>query len=215
MTLRVILSRLRLTPLIHDGHHLRRSLSAAAAKLPDELPPGAPAPTSDSRLFVAGLSWSVDERSLTDAFSSFGTVTEDGAQCRSSAKCRGGREPLHRPQACSLFDEIPVRDVVTCSAAIYRHARSGLFHESAELFVGMMRAVRIMYDKNSGRSRGFGFVHFSNDNEAKCAKDAMDGKHGPVLILQVMLGRPLRISFALGRVRGASVIVPRLSTQVK
>ncbi|PWZ11110.1 hypothetical protein Zm00014a_043077 [Zea mays] len=65
-------------------------------------------------------------------------------------------------------------------------------------------AVRIMYDKNSGRSRGFGFVHFSNDNEAKCAKDAMDGK--------VMLGRPLRISFALGRVRGASVIVPRLST---
>jgi pentatricopeptide repeat protein len=67
-------------------------------------------------------------------------LRSDGAQCRSSAKCRGGREPLHRPQACSLFDEIPVRDVVTCSAAIYRHARSGLFHESAELFVGMMRA---------------------------------------------------------------------------
>jgi len=61
-----------------------------------------------------------------------------------------------------------------------------------------------MYDKNSGRSRGFGFVHFSNDHEAKVAKDAMDGK--------VMLGRPLRISFALEKVRGAPVIVPRLST---
>ncbi|CAL4945972.1 unnamed protein product [Urochloa decumbens] len=61
-----------------------------------------------------------------------------------------------------------------------------------------------MYDKNSGRSRGFGFVHFSNDHEAKCAKDAMDGK--------VMLGRPLRISYALEKVRGAPVIVPRLST---
>ncbi|KAF8672650.1 hypothetical protein HU200_022119 [Digitaria exilis] len=61
-----------------------------------------------------------------------------------------------------------------------------------------------MYDKNSGRSRGFGFIHFSNDHEAKCAKDAMDGK--------VMLGRPLRISFALEKVRGAPVIVPRLST---
>uniref|UniRef100_A0A453HWC0 RRM domain-containing protein n=1 Tax=Aegilops tauschii subsp. strangulata TaxID=200361 RepID=A0A453HWC0_AEGTS len=34
-----------------------------------------------------------------------------------------------------------------------------------------------MYDKNSGRSRGFGFVQFSNNSEAKCAKDAMDGKH--------------------------------------
>jgi len=36
-----------------------------------------------------------------------------------------------------------------------------------------------MYDKNSGRSRGFGFVNFSNDHEAKCAKDAMDGKVQP------------------------------------
>ncbi|XP_039808456.1 glycine-rich RNA-binding protein 4, mitochondrial-like isoform X2 [Panicum virgatum] len=142
MTPRALLSRLRLAPLLHDGHHLRRFLSAAAAAPPpplDESPPGAPPPLSNSRLFVAGLSWSVDERSLTDAFSSFGTVTE----------------------------------------------------------------VRITYDKNSGRSRGFGFVHFSNDHEAKCAKDAMDGK--------VMLGRPLRISFALEKIRGAQVIVPRLS----
>ncbi|XP_025818514.1 glycine-rich RNA-binding protein 4, mitochondrial-like isoform X3 [Panicum hallii] len=139
---RALLSRLRLAPLLHDGHHLPRFLSAAAPPPPaaDESPPGAPPPPSNSRLFVAGLSWSVDERSLTDAFSSFGTVTE----------------------------------------------------------------VRIMYDKNSGRSRGFGFVHFSNDHEAKYARDAMDGK--------VMLGRPLRISFALEKVRGAPVIVPRLST---
>ncbi|RCV42702.1 hypothetical protein SETIT_9G237100v2 [Setaria italica] len=49
-----------------------------------------------------------------------------------------------------------------------------------------------MYDKNSGRSRGFVFVHFSNDHEAKFAKDSMDGK--------VMLGCPFGISF------------PRLST---
>lgn len=69
---------------------------------------------------------------------------------------------------------------------------------------GTVTEVRIMYDKNSGRSRGFGFVHFSNGYEAKCAKDDMDGK--------VMLGRPLRISFALDKVRGAPVIVPRLST---
>ncbi|KAF3666360.1 RNA-binding protein 3 [Capsicum annuum] len=99
---------------------------------PSSLPP-------NNKLFVAGLSWSVDEKSLNDAFSSFGQVTE----------------------------------------------------------------VRIMYDKETGRSRGFGFVYFSKDEEAICAKDAMDGK--------ALLGRPLRVSFALEKVRGAPVVVPRLT----
>ncbi|KAF5741413.1 putative glycine-rich RNA-binding protein [Tripterygium wilfordii] len=98
-----------------------------------------PSPVTNSKLFVAGLSWSVDEKSLKDAFSSFGEVSE----------------------------------------------------------------VKIIYDKDSGRSRGFGFVHYSDEEEAKRAKDAMDGK--------ALLGRPLRISFALERVRGAPVVVPRLS----
>ncbi|KAA8524737.1 hypothetical protein F0562_011160 [Nyssa sinensis] len=88
---------------------------------------------------VEGLSWSVDEKSLKDAFSAFGEVNE----------------------------------------------------------------VRIMYDKETGRSRGFGFVYFSKEGEANCAKDAMDGK--------AFLGRPLRISFALEKVRGAPAVVPRLS----
>jgi RNA recognition motif-containing protein len=39
-------------------------------------------------------------------------------------------------------------------------------------------AVRIVYDKDSGRARGFGFVIFSNEDAAKSAKDAMDGKVG-------------------------------------
>ncbi|OMO88859.1 hypothetical protein CCACVL1_08158 [Corchorus capsularis] len=102
-------------------------------------PPSSSSPPPNSKLFVAGLSSSVDEKSLKDAFSSFGHVSE----------------------------------------------------------------VRIMYDKETGRARGFGFVHFSNEDEARCAKDAMDGK--------ALLGRPLRISFALEKVRGAPVVVPRLT----
>lgn len=94
---------------------------------------------SSNKLFVGGLSWSVDEKSLKDAFSSFGDVTE----------------------------------------------------------------VRIVYDKDSGRARGFGFVIFSNEDAAKSAKDAMDGK--------ALLGRPLRINFALEKPRGIPVVVPRFT----
>jgi len=36
--------------------------------------------------------------------------------------------------------------------------------------------VNILYDKDSGRSRGFGFVNFSKEDDARSAKDAMDGK---------------------------------------
>ena len=48
--------------------------------------------------------------------------------------------------------------------------------------------VRIMYDKDTGRSRGFGFVYFSNGDEAGSAKDAMDGKVSKELILACNFG---------------------------
>lgn len=47
---------------------------------------------------------------------------------------------------------------------------------SASNYLGPLLVVRIVYDKDSGKSRGFGFVIFSNEDDAKCAKDAMDGK---------------------------------------
>ncbi|KAF5481016.1 hypothetical protein F2P56_001711 [Juglans regia] len=101
--------------------------------------PSPSSPSRKNRLFVGGLSWSVEEKSLKDAFSSYGEVT----------------------------------------------------------------GVNIVYDKDSGRSRGFGFVDFSKEDDARSAKDAMDGK--------ALLGRPLRITFALEKVRGGPVVVPRLT----
>ncbi|KAF8049440.1 hypothetical protein N665_2210s0002 [Sinapis alba] len=70
-----------------------------------------------SKLFVGGLSYSVDEQSLKDAFSSFGDVQE----------------------------------------------------------------IRIAYDKGTGRSRGFGFVDFSEKDDALSAKHAMDGFIGSAI----------------------------------
>lgn len=36
--------------------------------------------------------------------------------------------------------------------------------------------MNILYDKDTKRSRGFGFVNLSKEDDARCAKDAMDGK---------------------------------------
>uniref|UniRef100_A0A0D9V9E9 RRM domain-containing protein n=1 Tax=Leersia perrieri TaxID=77586 RepID=A0A0D9V9E9_9ORYZ len=143
MAARALLSRLRLAPVSHNHHHHYhgRALSAAASPPDDSpTPPPPPTPPSNSKLFVAGLSWSADERSLTDAFSSFGTVTEDGVGGRCSTKrLGGGSECSGHVQPRQMFDEMPVRDLVACSAAIYQHAKSGSFGEAIRLFVGMMR----------------------------------------------------------------------------
>ncbi|KAL6839989.1 hypothetical protein ACP4OV_029799 [Aristida adscensionis] len=154
MAPRALLSRLRLAPLLdhHHRHHLRRSISAATAPPgeslpPPRLPPPPPPPPPNSRLFAAGLPWSADERSLTDAFSPFGILTQgsggsssDGACGRYSTKCRGDCERPDRVQPREMFDEMPVRDLVACSAAIYRYAKGGMFQEALGLFVGMTRA---------------------------------------------------------------------------
>ncbi|KAG8078845.1 hypothetical protein GUJ93_ZPchr0007g6248 [Zizania palustris] len=139
MALRALLFRVRLASLSHHRHYLRRSLSAAIPP-PDESPPPHPStPPANSKLFVAGLSWSADERSLMDAFSSFGTVTEDGVHGRCSMKQLRGSGRSCLPQPRGLFDETPVRDVAAYSAEIYQHAKRGLFGEAVRLFVAMMR----------------------------------------------------------------------------
>ena len=48
--------------------------------------------------------------------------------------------------------------------------------EQAFAEFGFVVSATVVRDRDTDRSRGFGFVEFSNDEEAKAAKEAMDGK---------------------------------------
>ncbi|XP_057865353.2 glycine-rich RNA-binding protein 4, mitochondrial isoform X1 [Cryptomeria japonica] len=89
---------------------------------------------SSSRLFVAGLSYAIDEQFLKESFTEFGEITE----------------------------------------------------------------ARIIYDWDSGRSRGFGFISFTSDEEAASALKSMDGKQLSGRILHVNYANERRSGFGGG-----------------
>ena len=53
---------------------------------------------------------------------------------------------------------------------------------------GTVLSARIITDKFSGKSRGFGFVEMSTESEAEGAARGLDGKD--------MMGRPIAVSIA-------------------
>ncbi len=57
---------------------------------------------------------------------------------------------------------------------------------------GEIASVTIVKDSVSGRSKGFGFVEFSDENGAKTAKDGMDGKEFAGRVLKVDEAREQR-----------------------
>jgi RNA recognition motif-containing protein len=55
---------------------------------------------------------------------------------------------------------------------------------------GAVESVRIITDRYSGRSKGFGFVEMPTDDEAKAAIDGMNGKEHMGRELKVNEARP-------------------------
>ena len=63
--------------------------------------------------------------------------------------------------------------------------------EAAFTEFGEVSSARVIIDRFSGRSRGFGFVEMPTDSEGEAAIAAMNGKE--------MMGRPLTVNVARPR----------------
>lgn len=57
--------------------------------------------------------------------------------------------------------------------------------------IGPVVSARVITDRESGRSKGFGFVEFENDDDNQKAVDQLDG--------QELDGRPINVSVARPR----------------
>ena len=55
---------------------------------------------------------------------------------------------------------------------------------------GTVERAQVVIDRNSGRSRGFGFVEMPNDEEAKAAIEALNGSDMDGRALNVNEARP-------------------------
>ena len=72
-----------------------------------------------------------------------------------------------------------------------REASEGDLRQSFEAF-GQVTSVKIITDKFTGDSRGFGFVEMPNSSEAKSAISGLDGKDLKGHNLKVNEARPRR-----------------------
>ena len=55
---------------------------------------------------------------------------------------------------------------------------------------GNIESTAVISDRETGRSKGFGFVQFSNNEEGKAAIAALDGKESDGRTLKVNEARP-------------------------
>ena len=55
---------------------------------------------------------------------------------------------------------------------------------------GSIESAEVIVDRNTGRSKGFGFVEMGNDDEARAAIAGLDGKNLDGRLIKVNEARP-------------------------
>ncbi len=65
--------------------------------------------------------------------------------------------------------------------------------ESMFAAIGQVTSVKIITDRESGRSKGFGFIEMASDSDAKKALETLNGKE--------LLGRAIKVSVANPQVK--------------
>ena len=78
----------------------------------------------------------------------------------------------------------------TCAGLIFLAKDIGATHSGGHVVPTRIPVVDIIVDRNTGRSKGFGFVEMSNDEEAQAAIDGLNGKELGGRTLNVNKARP-------------------------
>lgn len=108
--------------------------------------------SDEGKLFIGGLSYETNEDSLAAAFSKYGTIEKGDF----------------------FLEDSFVANHFSISFKAFSITRFCCKYLIMLFFFRVL--VDVIRDKETGRSRGFGFVKYDNAEDAKDALDAMNGK---------------------------------------
>ncbi|CAN6702816.1 unnamed protein product [Malus baccata var. baccata] len=157
-----------------------------------------PEPPEEAKLFVGNLPYDVDSEKLANLFNDAGVV-EIAVEMFHRYDIGGRALTVNKAAPRGSRPERPIRTNEP-SFRIYVGNLPWQVDDSRleQVFSehGNVVSARVVYDRESGRSRGFGFVAFSSETEVDNAIAALDG--------QSLDGRSIRVNVAEERPRRRS-----------
>jgi hypothetical protein len=99
-----------------------------------------------------------------------------------------GKNPLHLAGCSTHFSGDPMGKKLYVGNLSYQVDSSELEQMFGQY--GQVTSAQIINDRDTGRSKGFGFVEMSNDNEAQAAIEALNGQEHGGRALTVNEARP-------------------------